>query len=94
MSVHAITIDDFSQLDRAALAYALRLFEQELATTLDQLKQPAARTNEQLLDELSHLLTLRKVFRVRLDELQAEETTLAPLPASERFVREELLDAA
>ena len=74
LSFHNLTIDDFMQLDRKALAFALRLFQKELNGTIAFLHESEeARQDEQLLDDLQHLLTLRKVFQVRLDEVLAEE---------------------
>ena len=79
MSFHHITIDEFMQLDRRALAFALRLFKKELDGTIAFLHESEeARVDEQLLDDLQHLLTLRKVFQVRLDEVLAEEAAQQP----------------
>jgi hypothetical protein len=73
MSYHLLTIDQLMQLDVPTLTYALFLFQRELDETIKCLQQtPEARTDEKLLDDLSHLLTLRKVFRLRVEELQAE----------------------
>lgn len=81
LSLHQITIDDFMLLDRKALAFALRLFKKELDGTIAFLHESeAARLDEALLDDLQHLLTLRKVFQVRLDEVLAEEAALPAQP--------------
>jgi hypothetical protein len=70
MSVHTFTIDDLMQLDKPTLQYALRVFNEELAGTLALLAAtPEARLDEVLLSDLSNLLTLRKVFNLRLEEL-------------------------
>jgi hypothetical protein len=94
MSPRNIPIDEFQHLDRAAIACALRLIELEVAGTLALLAtDEAARLDQVLLDELTSVLTLRKVFRARLAELLAGEEPalagmgvgLAPPLASERY---------
>lgn len=91
MSPHSITLDDFLQLDRRAIARALRLFQQELDGTLQLLAtDEAARQDEQVLDDLCTLHSLRKVFRTRLAELEEEETPVPALPASEQYLQNEL----
>jgi hypothetical protein len=73
MSYHLITIDQLMQLDVPTLTYALFIFQRELDGTIKCLNEtPESRTDEKLLDDLSHLLTLRKVFRLRVEELKAE----------------------
>lgn len=73
MSYHLITIDQLMQLDVPTLTYALFIFERELDETIKCLKEtPEARTDEKLLDDLSSLLTLRKVFQLRVEELKAD----------------------
>jgi hypothetical protein len=73
MSFHLITIDQLMQLDQPTLEYALRLFQKELDGTLAFLTEtPEASKDEALIDDLAHLLTLRKVFKLRLEELAAE----------------------
>jgi hypothetical protein len=73
MSYHLIPIDQLMQLDVPTLTYALFIFQRELDGTLKCLTEtPESRTDEKLLDDLSHLLTLRKVFQGRVDELKAE----------------------
>lgn len=90
MSPHNITLDDFLQLDRRALAVALRLFQSELDGTLHLLAtDEAASKDEQLLDDLCALLSLRKVFRDRLAELEEEATYVPALPASEQYLENE-----
>jgi hypothetical protein len=83
MSFHLITIDQLMQLDQPTLGYALRLFQKELDGTLAFLADtPEARADENTLADLGHVLTLRKVFKLRLDELEAEarsEAESAPL---------------
>ena len=75
MSYHLITIDQLMQLDIPTLTYALGLFQKELDGTVDFMhKTLEARVDQKVLDDLQHLLTLRKVFQIRLDELQAEAT--------------------
>lgn len=91
MSPHSITLDDFLQLDRKAIAVALRLFQQELDGTLHLLAtDEAARKDEKVLDDLCTLHSLRKVFRARLAELEDEETHVPALPASEQYFQHEL----
>jgi len=94
MSPRNIPIDEFQQLDRPAIACALRLIELEVAGTLALLAtEEAARLDQVLLDELTSVLTLRKVFRARLAELLTEEEPAlagagvgrAPALASERY---------
>jgi hypothetical protein len=90
MSPHSITLDDFLQLDHRALARALRLFQQELDGTLHLLAtDEAARRDEQVLDDLTALLSLRKVFRARLAELEEEQTHVPALPACEQYLENE-----
>jgi hypothetical protein len=73
MSFHLITIDQLMQLDQLTLEYALRLFQKELDGTIAFLSQDEhARQDEPTLSDLNHLLTLRKVFKLRIAELQAE----------------------
>jgi hypothetical protein len=73
MSLHTFTIDDLMQLDKSTLQYALRIFNEELAGTFELLATtPKARQDEVVLTDLGHLLTLRKVFYVRLEELADE----------------------
>jgi hypothetical protein len=94
MSPRNIPIDEFQQLGRAAIACALRLIELEVAGTLNLLATDiAARLDQVLLDELTSVLTLRKVFRARLAELLLEEEPAlagagvgrAPALTSERY---------
>ena len=78
MSFHLISIDTLMQLDIPTLTYALGLFQKELDGTIDYMhKSLEARTDQKLLDDLQHLLTLRKVFQIRLEELQAEAAAQA-----------------
>ena len=73
MSFHLITIEQLMQLDIPTLKYALRLFQKELNGTLAFLAEnPEARQDEFTIDDLGLLLTLRKVFTLRLAELLAE----------------------
>lgn len=94
MSPRNIPIDEFQQLDRQAVACALRLIELEVSGTLALLAtDEAARLDQVLLDELTSVLTLRKIFRARLAELLLEEEPAtagvgvgrAPALASERY---------
>ena len=72
MSIYTITIDDLMQLDKDALAYALRTFQKELDGMLDLLGDaPDSRRDEVVLSDLTHALTLRKVLTRRLAELEA-----------------------
>ncbi|MDO7885322.1 hypothetical protein [Hymenobacter cheonanensis] len=73
MSYHLITITQLMQLDRPTLEYALRMFQKELDGTVAFLAESAEhRKDEETLDDLNHLLTLRKVFQLRLEEVIAE----------------------
>lgn len=75
MSVYTFTIDQLMQLDKDALAYALRTFDKELAGMLDLLADtPAARQDQVVLNDLSSVLTLRKALSARLAELEATPT--------------------
>lgn len=86
MSFHSITIDELMKLSQKTLQFALRIFQQELDGTIALLvEQEGARTDEQVLDDLNHLLTLRKVFAGRLEELAAEESETAPLLAAQQY---------
>ena len=71
MSVNVTTIEELMQLNRPQLQTALRLFQQELDGTISVLKQnESARHDDTVLEELSNLLTLRKVVKGRLQELE------------------------
>jgi hypothetical protein len=93
MSPRNIPIDDFQQLDGQDLRCALRLIELEIAGTLHLLTtDEQARQDAALLDELTCVLTLRKVFRARLVELQGEDAPsalpsvgAAPMLTRERY---------
>ncbi|MGI4760563.1 MAG: hypothetical protein ACRYF0_07655 [Janthinobacterium lividum] len=72
MSVYTVTIDQLMQLDKDALAYALRTFDKELAGMLDLLAEaPEARHDQVVLADLTSVLTLRKALSARLLELEA-----------------------
>jgi len=80
MLYHTLTIDQLMQLDKKTLKYALMLFQKELDGTLDLLAEtPASRQDEVLLSDLTNLLTLRKVFALRLEELKAEQPEQLPV---------------
>ncbi len=82
MSLHTLTIDQLMQLDQKTLTYALRIFQHELDGTLALLAEtPESRTDAQVLDDLSNLLTLRKVFTLRLAELAELAGESASQPA-------------
>jgi hypothetical protein len=73
MSFHLITIDTLMQLDIPTLTYALGLFNKELDGTIAFLNESReAKDDQVLLDDLQNLITLRKVFKNRLVELEAE----------------------
>ena len=81
MSVHTFTLDQLMQLDKPTLEYALRVFQKELDGTLDLLAEtPQARADEVLLQDLSSLLTLRKVVALRLAEFADEQPAQTVLP--------------
>lgn len=83
MSLRTITIDHLMQLPADTLEYALRTFQKELDGTLALLREmPEAATDEATLADLTHVLTLRKVIRLRLEEL-AQEAQLATLTHSQ-----------
>jgi len=91
MSFHLITITQLMQLDRATLEYALRLFQKELEGTMAFLAEtPEAVKDEPTIQDLGQLLTLRKVFKLRLEEL-AEEAAAQALAGG---VGQELATAA
>lgn len=86
MLYRTLTIDQLMQLNRPQLELVLRLVQQELDGTIALLTQEeGARKDEATLEDLSNLLTLRKVFRLRLqDLLDAQGEPAAPpvpLPA-------------
>jgi hypothetical protein len=84
MSYRLISIDQLMQLDIPTLTYALFLFQRELDETIKCLTDnPESRTDEKLLDDLHHLLTLRKVFMGRSEELKAEAEAAAAKAAQE-----------
>lgn len=73
MSFHLITIDTLMQLDIPTLTYALDLFQKELDGTIAYMHENLeARTDPKVSADLLHLLTLRKVFQLRVEELRAE----------------------
>jgi len=83
MSLRFITIDHLMQLPADTLEFALRTFQKELDGTLALLREtPEAATDEETLADLTHVLTLRKVFRIRLEEL-AQEKGLTALTQSQ-----------
>jgi hypothetical protein len=74
MSFHLISIDTLMQLDIPTLTYALDLFQKELDGTIAYMHENLeARTDQKVQDDLRHLLTLRKVFQGRVEELKAEQ---------------------
>lgn len=73
MTPRNIPLDDFPRLDSRDVACALRLLELEIAGTLQLLAtDETARRDPALLDDLTCVLTLRKVFQTRLLDLQAD----------------------
>lgn len=83
MSIRFLTIDHLMQLGGPVLEYALRTFQKELDGTLALLREtPEAATDEVLLTDLTHVLTWRKVLRIRLDELAQEPAPPAALAES------------
>lgn len=80
MSIYTVTIDDLMQLDKKTLAYALRIFQQELDGILTLLRDtPEAAGDEKVLDDLNCALTLRKVYTLHLEELTAEQGAASKL---------------
>jgi hypothetical protein len=78
MSIYTVTVDDVMRFDKKTLAYALRIFQQELDGILKLLLEtPEAATDEKVLDDLNSALTLRKVYMLRLEELTKEEAEQA-----------------
>lgn len=76
ISIYSTTIDDFMQFDKKTIAYALRIFQQELDGMLALLREkPESATDEKVLDDLGSALTLRKTCALRLEELEAEEAS-------------------
>ena len=70
MFYRTITIDQLMQLNRSQLELALRIFQKEIDGSIAYLSQDnVARSNDAALDELSNLLTLRKVFVGRLQDM-------------------------
>jgi hypothetical protein len=88
MSHRLVTLDTFMTLEIKDVATALRLLQQEIAGTFELIRtNPEAAQDQVVLDELTSLLTLRKVFKGRLAELEEEEGQEAPVLASERFLQ-------
>jgi hypothetical protein len=93
MTPRNIPIEQFQDLDCKDLLCALRLIELEIAGTFNLIaSDTAAGTDPALLDDLTSVLTLRKVFRLRLEELQGEGATTsmkelgsAPMLTRERY---------
>ena len=73
ISIYNATVDSVMQLNKTTLTYALRIFQQELDGMLNLLREtPEAAREEKVLDDLASAITLRKVFTLRLEELESE----------------------
>jgi len=78
MSIETLTGDEFIKLDAPTHRVALAQYEQAVEASLHEitlLPGGPARTEE--LDRLTSLLTLRKVHRVRLEEMDGDEAVTA-----------------
>lgn len=96
MSIHTTTIYEFMQLTRPQLEHAVRLCDREISELQTFLAIRKEDDNlddkyEEALNELASAITLRKVHKVRLDELVGEEP--APLLASQQYEHNELAAA-
>lgn len=84
MSIHTITCDEFMELSSAHHKLALRLYAAETNALIERLAATPDKTSaayEATSEELGHLLTLRKLHKVRLEEL-AEDETYVPAPSA------------
>ena len=74
MSIETLTGDEFMTLDALTHRVALEQYEQAVGTSLHELTLlPGGPARTEQLDRLTSLLTLRKLHRVRLEELDGEE---------------------
>jgi len=78
MSIETLTGDEFMNLDASTHRVALAQYEQTIGASLHELTLlPGGPARTQELDRLTSLLTLRKVHRVRLDEMEGDESTMS-----------------
>jgi hypothetical protein len=78
MSIETLTGDEFIRLDAPTHRVALAQYEQTIGASLHELTLlPGGPARAQELDRLTSLLSLRKVHRVRLEEMEGDEATAA-----------------
>jgi hypothetical protein len=84
MSIETLTGDEFMNLDSPTHRVALAQYEQAVDASVREVTLlPGGPARTQELDRLTSLLTLRKVHKVRLEELEGEELVdVAALPAT------------
>lgn len=92
MSIHHVTLHEFMLLDAKQLQLAVRLCDQEIKAL--QLTDAGAPDYEQVLDEISSAITLRKVHKTRLDELLAGEAEVPAGPLASQQFQQSALAAA
>jgi len=82
MSIETLTGDEFMNLDAPTHRVALEQYEQAVDKSIHELTLlPGGPARGQELDRLASLLCLRKVHRVRLEELEGDET----VPTTQSF---------
>jgi len=76
MSIETLTGDEFMNLDSPTHRVALEQYEQAVEKSLHELTLlPGGPARTEQLDRLTSLLTLRKLHRVRLEEMEGDEFT-------------------
>lgn len=86
MSIETLTGDEFMKLDSPTHRAALAQYEQTIGASLRELTLlPGGPARTQELDRLTSLLCLRKVHRVRLEEMEGEEATATEPDSNQSF---------
>ena len=74
MSIESLTGDEFMHLDPETHRVALEQYEQTIDTSTHQIAQmEPGEVRTAALDRLTSLLTLRKLHKVRLAEMEGDE---------------------
>ncbi|WP_310391479.1 hypothetical protein [Hymenobacter sp.] len=74
MSIETLTTDEFMELSLADHAEAIILYEREVGRLTDEAKSAAHGTPgaDRLFDKMCSYLTIRKVHKGRMEEMQEE----------------------
>lgn len=96
MSIETLTGDEFMHLDPETHRVALEQYELAIEVLTQNLGAGllAGADRSAALDKLTSLLTLRKLHKVRLAEMQDEDEQPAPRLASEQYHQNELTPTA